>query len=69
MIINTYMYISEPCFSFASVLILNKVLEAGAQVMLKYLSTKPHNYTVCQQVKDMLEIRCHTDTRLHIEEN
>lgn len=62
------MYISEHCISFASVLILNRILEAGAQVMLEYLATKPHSYTVCRQVKDMLEIRRHADTHLHIEE-
>ncbi|XP_060783396.1 transmembrane O-methyltransferase homolog isoform X2 [Neoarius graeffei] len=52
-----------------SVLILNRVVEAGAQVMLDYLTTKPHNYAMCQQVKDILEIHCHTDTHLHREES
>ncbi|KAK3535016.1 hypothetical protein QTP70_001969 [Hemibagrus guttatus] len=33
-----------------SVLILNRVVKAGAQAVLEYLTTKPHNYTVCQQV-------------------
>ncbi|KAI5104941.1 transmembrane O-methyltransferase [Silurus meridionalis] len=50
------------CFPSAAV-------EAGALVMLEYLTSKPHIYTVCQIVKDMLEIHCHTDTHLHREES
>ncbi|KAI5624795.1 transmembrane O-methyltransferase [Silurus asotus] len=59
----------ENLLSKRSVLILNRVVEAGAQVMLEYLTSKPHIYTVCQIVKDMLEIRCRTDTHLHREES
>lgn len=55
------MCISQYYLSLASVLILNRVVKAGAQALLEYLTTKPHNYTVCQQVKDMLEVRCHMD--------
>ncbi|KAK3535559.1 hypothetical protein QTP70_016830 [Hemibagrus guttatus] len=40
-----------------SVLILNRVVKAAAQAVLEYLTTKPHNYTLCQQVEDMLESR------------
>ncbi|XP_034161766.2 transmembrane O-methyltransferase homolog [Pangasianodon hypophthalmus] len=58
----------ENLLSKRSVLILNRGVEAGARVMLEYIATEPHNYTVCQQVKDMLEIRCHMDTHLHREE-
>lgn len=48
-------------FFFSSVLILNQVVKAGAQAVLEYLTTKPYSYTVCQQVEDMLEVRCHMD--------
>ncbi|KAG7328970.1 hypothetical protein KOW79_007144 [Hemibagrus wyckioides] len=51
----------ENLLSKHSVLILNQVVKAGAQAVLEYLTTKPHSYTVCQQVKDMLEVRCHMD--------
>ncbi|TST60392.1 Catechol O-methyltransferase [Bagarius yarrelli] len=46
----------ENLLSKQSVLILNRVAEAGAQTVLEYINTKPNNYTACQQVKDMLEI-------------
>ncbi|XP_047658376.1 transmembrane O-methyltransferase homolog isoform X3 [Tachysurus fulvidraco] len=39
----------------------HRVVTAGAQAVMEYLSTKPHNYSMCQQVKDMLEIRCHME--------
>ncbi|XP_053537974.1 catechol O-methyltransferase isoform X2 [Ictalurus punctatus] len=48
----------ENLLSKRSVLILNRVAEAGARVVLEYLTTKPHDYTVHQRFKDMLEIRC-----------
>ncbi|XP_060740495.1 transmembrane O-methyltransferase homolog isoform X1 [Tachysurus vachellii] len=51
----------ENLLSKHSVLILNRVVKAGAQAVMEYLSTKPHNYSVCQQVKDMLEIHCHME--------
>ncbi|KAM9470706.1 transmembrane O-methyltransferase homolog isoform 1-T3 [Clarias gariepinus] len=44
-----------------SFLVLNRVMESGAQVLLEYLTSTPQKYTVCKQVKDMLEIHCHTD--------
>ncbi|XP_062856235.1 transmembrane O-methyltransferase homolog [Trichomycterus rosablanca] len=55
--------------SESSVVVLNGAQEPGAQTVLKYISARPQNYSVCQQFEDMLEIICHKDTDLHEEES
>ncbi|KAL6479952.1 hypothetical protein MHYP_G00109850 [Metynnis hypsauchen] len=50
------------------VLLLNGILQPGAQALLEYVAARPQHYSVGQQIEDMVEIHYHISTYFQREE-